>query len=107
MEKKTSLCRSEGGYATVYPKLLESASSVRYSVGPLHCCEALCCNVESFAAAYPRLLLHFFVSSLLQVFSSFIQLSFLLLYRRVLLNIIVWGISAILVNMNVNHAIRL
>ena len=107
MEKKTSLRRSEGGYVAVYPRLLKSASLIRCNVGPPRCYKALRRSVESLATAYLRLLLHFFVSSLFQVFSSIIQLPFLLLYRRVLLNIIVWGIREILLNMNVNHTIRL
>ena len=36
-------------------------SLVRYSVGPPRCCEGLRHSVESFAAAYPRLLIHFLI----------------------------------------------
>ena len=69
-KKKTSQRRGEGGNATAYPRLLESASLVRCGVGPPHCCVALRRNMESLTAAYSRLLLHFFVSSLPRVFSS-------------------------------------
>ena len=42
-------------YASAYPRPLESANLVRFSVGPPRCCEALCRNVECLVAAYPKL----------------------------------------------------
>ena len=76
LEKKTSLHHGEGGYAAVYPRLLESTSLVRCSVGPPRCCEALHRSVESLSAAYLRFLLHFVVSSLLWVFFFYYSASF-------------------------------
>ena len=72
LEKETSLRCGKGGYTAAYPRLLKYGSLVRCSVGPPRCYEALRRSVESLAATYPKLLFHFFVSSLLWFFSSIV-----------------------------------
>ena len=107
-KKKTSLHPQRRGPT---PRLTQGywtpSPLVRCCIGLPRYYEGLRHSVECFAAAYPRLLLSFSFYSLLQVFPSIIYLPFLFLYRRVLQNIIIWRISVILVNMNVNHVIEL
>ena len=70
-------------YSAAYPRLLESTSLVRCSIGSLRCCEALCHSLESLAAAYLRLMLYFFVSSLLRGLFFYYSASFFYFYITV------------------------
>ena len=99
LENETSLRRG-------VPKAFRIWHSGSLQLKPPRCYEALCCRVECLAAMYPRLhcysSLCFFSSVLLfYCLASF----FILISTCPIKKIILWGISAILVNMDVSHAI--